>query len=257
MNIIKLELFKLFKRNSVKFSLLAASVILPALIISLSQLHAIKDKVPEGVFMNDASWATVAYTNFYFALPLFVIVFTSLELTKGHANRVCFIKSKKFYFLSKVAYCFLISLFFSAIGIVTLYITQKTAPYQLQVSFIFYSKFFFQLLLTNLCIALFLNSIIFLVKSPIITFVVFFVLSTAEVIIYTLIKGLYSIDLFYLPLHLMKLYFSRGGTGQMDSYYMPFDSFSWTYLLPPVFLVCMLSLAYLRFKKSDLPVLSD
>jgi hypothetical protein len=258
MELIEFEARKILHRRYSLILLIGTTILFPAILKILSYLNTTEDNTPEGLFAGNLAFSIITYTQTYFFLPLWIIVFVGNELSHGHVNRVAFCKSRHFYFAAKLIYCGMISFFFSLVGLITLLISIKTSPYtHLQLSSMFYADFFAQLFFSSLSFALLLLCLVFFIRSPLKTFIVYFIWSVVEGIIYTVFDKLLDIKMNWLPLHLVRTFYSINGKLDLDNYYHPLmeDLFQ---VIPAVgFIFILTFFTYRTFIKSNLPMLSD
>ena len=258
MEIIKFEIQKILYRRYSLMLLIGTTILLPAIVKIISHLNAVEDKTPEGLFADNLAFSIITYTQTYFFLPLWIIVFVGNELSYGHANRVAFCKSRHFYFGAKLIYCGIIALFFSIVGLITLVLSIKTSPYtHLQLPASLYTGFFFQLLSSSLMFALLLLCLVMIIRSPLKTFIVYFVWTVVEGIIFTAFDRLLHIKMSWLPLHLVRTLYSMNGELELNNYYRPGIEDTIQVILAIGFILIITYFTNRAFMKSNLPVLSD
>ncbi len=258
MEVIGFEAQKIIQRRYSLVLLVGTAILFPAILKILSHLSAVEDQLPEGIFVDNVAFSIINYTQTYFFIPLWIIVFVGNELAHGHVNRVVFCRSRRFYFLAKIAYCGIITLFFSCIGLITLLIAIKTSPYaSLLIPSFFYQDFFAQLFLSSLSFSLLILCLVFVLRSALKTFIVYFIWSVVEDIAFTVFDKLFHIQLSWLPLHLVRSFYSINGKVDLDSYYHPLRE-DMLQVVPAIgFILVVTVLSYKAFLKCDLPVLSD
>ena len=221
-------------------------------------MNVVKDGVPEGLFINNVAFGIIALSQTYFFLPVWIIVMIGGELSSGHVNRVAFAKSRRFYFLSKIFFCGLVTLFFSILGLLSLVIAVKTSPFeQLDLSWIFTLEFLVQLMFATFAYSILLLCLVLLFRSPIITFVAYFAMNFLEAIAFQAFKGIYNTELSWLPLHLIRTLYCLDGEVVLISYYNPFTEDASSLIVPFGFVLVLILISWLRFSKSDLKPLSD
>lgn len=258
MNIWHFEIYKIVHRKSSLALLLITICFFPALVIVIAYFNVVQDGVTEGLFINNVAFGIIAFAQNYFFLPVWIIVFAGLELSNGHVNRVAFYKSKKYYFLSKICYCILVTLFFSFLGLLTLLVVVKTSSFtNLYLDPIFCLKFFTQLIFATFSYSIVLLCMVLLFQSPIKTFVIYFGWIFIEGIIFLIIKGFYNIELIWLPFHFVRTFFTRNGELALENYYNPFSENIYVLIFPIGFILLLISISLNHFSKSDLKPLSD
>ncbi len=257
MNYLTFEIFKISSRKWMIILLLANIVLLPLIVAILVKLEFSSGEISEGNFLENAAYGIISISTIYFFVPLWILIFIGIEFSNGHTNLVVFHKSFKFYFISKIAYCFLVSLFYCILGLFSLLIIHLTAPFKLEASTVFYMSFITQSFFTFFSISLMLMALVFLVGSPIIAFVSYFVISFTESILFLIGKKIYAFDLFFLPFHISRLLYLKNGEGKSENYYVLFYDYHNQILILPVFLLIILYATYWYFIRRDLKPLSD
>lgn len=258
MDVLVIEIHKVLQRRYSLGLLILTTLLFPLIVKVVSYLAVIKDGVPEGLFSNNIAFSIIAYTQTYFFLPVWIIMLIGTELSNGHVNRVIFYKSRRFYFLSKIIYCGLVTIYFSLLGILAMVISIKTAPFlSLHVGSSFYIWFFLQLMLSTFFFSVLLLCLVFFIGSPLKTFVIYFMWTFLEGILYSFFDARFSIQLKLLPIHSVRSTFTQNGELQLANYYNPLvENFS--VLFVPIAFICAITIySYLRFSKSNLPALSD
>lgn len=251
------EFYKVRQRKWLLIYLCANSILLPILTKILTNLNFTTGQTAEGQYLDHAAFGIISFSSFYLFLPVWILIVSGIEFTNGHYSLVIFHKSRWFYFCSKVVYCLMISVYFSLLGLISLLLIQKTAPFSITISVQVFIEFFIQSFITFFSLSLFQLSIIFFTRNPITGFIVYFFISFGERMIYTLLMKIYSIDLFYLPLHLLNSFYVRSGEVKSENYYNPFSDFDPRIALLPVLLLFTLGLTYLWLIKKDIKSLSD
>jgi len=257
MNHLEFELRKLFYRRFSMGLLLATALLFPTIVGAISYLNVVKDLVAADQFPKNVAYGILAYSQSYFFIPAWIIVFPSLEMSEGHMNRVIFMKSRRFYFISKVWYCILVTCFYALLGFVTLLVVPSFSSLEFDVDGFFYLKFLAQMVISTFVLSIILLCLVFLVKSMLASFLIFLVWSFVESIAFTLVKHWFSIELKFLPLHLVRSFYLPNGEGSSGDFYFPMMS-EWIKLFVAIlFLSLVLVLVYRQFSRSDLAALSD
>ncbi|MCZ8020215.1 MAG: hypothetical protein O9302_03290 [Cyclobacteriaceae bacterium] len=258
MSILQFELNKVLSRRFTLILLIATCILFPSIIKVIAHLNVIKDNVPEGLFVNNISFAIIFYAQSYFFIPVWIIAIVGNELTNGHVNRVTFIKSRDFYFSSKLLFTLSLSLLFAILGVLSLIFSVTTSPFKyLQVEFSYYLVFFIQLLFSCLYFSILLLCITFILKSPIKVFITYFLMTFLEGIIFSIFESIYKIELKWLPFHLVKTIYLRNGDSKLSNYYNPFLEDFNSLVLPTIFVVAITFITYKIFIKSNFATLSD
>lgn len=258
MNLVQFEVNKIVKKRLSLIVLLITIVVFPVLIKVQSQWMALDDQIPEGLYANLVAYIVLMNSQFYFFLPVWIIIFAGLEFSKGHVNKVAFIRSRKFYLHAKLVYCGLITILFSLIGLIALIISLKTSPYsQLYIAPDFYSNFLLQMIFTTFCYSVLLLSLVFIFRSPIVAFVVYVGWVMAEGIISMASIRIFDIDLFWLPFQQIKRLYSTTGDPYNVEYYNPIAENLEPLLMPLGLTILLILIAYTLFPKSDIKPLSD
>jgi lysylphosphatidylglycerol synthetase-like protein (DUF2156 family) len=258
MSISSFELRKLVLRRFSVGLLIGTIVLFPLIVKVISYLSVIKDNVPEGLFANNVIFGIHAYSQTYIFLPVWIISLVGLELSNGHVNRVVFLKSRKFYFLSKLYFSLIVTLLFTFLGLIALIISIETSPFiDFKVDPILYIQFLIQYFFSTLLFCLILLSLVFIFRSPIKTFIIYFIWTFVEGILYSFFDGIYKIELKWLPLHLVRTLYSINGEVQLQNYYNPFITHLNSLILPFAFIGFILAIVYSLFIKGNLQALSD
>jgi hypothetical protein len=257
MNYLYFEWMKLKSRRWIWALAGITILLLPIGIKIVTNLSYLDNQVSEGQFMEHAAFGFINFSCLYLFLPLWIIVFIGTEFGNGHVNQVAFNASFKDYFISKLIYCILISLAYCLLGVVTMVLVQITAPFEVTIASGFYGEFIFQSFFTFLSVALLAMAITFIARNLAIAFVSYFLLSFAEGIVFMLAQKIYNTEFFFLPFHITRSLYVKGGDGQVSNYYNFFQDFDNRVLLLPVFLLVMMWLIYLDFTKRELKPLSD
>ena len=253
-----LEVTKIFHRRFSIALLIATVVLLPSLVKIGAYMSIVKDKVPEYLFADTVAFGTIMFTQIYFLQPVWIIVLIGQELSNGYVNRVAFARSRKFYFLSKLIYCCIIAAFLSIVSFMAFFVSIETAPFKnFGGEWLLYLKFIPQIVLTTLVFSIFLMCLVFVIGSPLKTFVVYFVWSFVEGILFLLVEAKFDLELKWLPLHLVRTLYVKNGELQLANYYNPFFDNLPSIVLPVGFVCAATYLVYKYFLRKDLPVLSE
>jgi hypothetical protein len=257
MGAFQFEISKITTRRFSVILMLATVILFPAMVKVISHLEA-GDGLPEGLFADKVVYSTILFSQTYFFLPVWIIVFVGQELSNGHVNRVVFIKGKKFYFLSKLYFCVLVTAFFSILGLIAIMISLITAPYPgFTVAPSFYFKFILQMVSATFAFSCLLLCVVFVLRSPVVSFVIYFAWTFVETMAFLLFKGVYKIELYGLPFHMAKGFFVRRGEVKLENYYYPFVEDPMALIAPTVFIPVIVYATWRYFSKSDLKPLSD
>jgi hypothetical protein len=256
MSLLHFELFKLKRR--LPFGLLILTLIFfPALIKVLSYLNAADNFIPEGSYVEETAFGIIKSASMHTFLPVWILVIIGIEFSNGHVQRVVFFKNREFYFIAKLLWCLVVSSFFSLLSVFSLWLCVFSSPYSsLVVPHNFYFGFFFQTVFSYTTLSLILLPIVFFIKDVIVSFVVYFVLNGIEGVIYMVAKGLYQIDLYFLPFRLPKFFYASPNETR-ELYISPAQMGSWFMLVILAILILVLGLTYIHFKKISLKGLSD
>ena len=258
MSIFHLEITKILKRKTSLFLLLGTILLFPSIIATISYVGAVRDDVPEGLFPNQVASLILTFSQSYFFLPVWIIVFVGQEFSTGHVNRIVFTCSRDYYYQAKLLYCALITILFSLMSGITYLISITTGPFEsLSLDAAVFLGFVLQTALSTFAFTTVLLFFVFLVRSPLVAFVTYFVWGLVESVLYTLFKGLYDIELFWLPLHLVRTFYVKNGEAKIDAYYNPLVESPLTLIAPIVFVVIMVFLGKRVFLHRDLKPLSD
>lgn len=258
MNLIYFEIRKIVNKRISLILLIATAILFPVMVGMLSYLTAADAQVPEGLFANYVAFTIISFFQTLPFLPIWMIIFLGQELSNGHVNRVVFAKSRKHYFLLKIAYSCVVTFFFSFIGLLTLVIALNTSLFsQLIVSPTFYVGFFVQLFFATFGYSILLLGLTFIFRSPTISFVIYFGWTIVESIAFVFMKGSYGIEMKWMPFQLIRTFFSRNGVTKAEYYFNPFIENITATIAPISFMLLIILGAYYYFSKVDLKPLSD
>ena len=258
MKLIQLEMGKILGKRFSLLLLIISAILFPILVKIISHLNAVEDNVPEGLYAIHVAFGVIAYSQTYFFLPVWLIIFTGQEFSNGHVNRIVFETSKQFYFKSKIVYCGLITVFFTVIGLLSLVISIAYSPFpDLNINVGFYFQFLFQMAVATFSFSILLLALVFVFQSPTLTFVIYLGCNFIEGIIYTSVKGIYKIEMVWLPFHLVKTFYSRNGESSVDYYHFPFTETPTSLIAPSLFVFFLLLFSYHYFSRNSLKTLSD
>jgi hypothetical protein len=254
MDWLKFELGKIAHRRTMLLLVCFYVVALPVIVNSLS---AFDENGTEGSYFDDIVFGFFRLTLLYLFLPLWIIIFTGLELRNGHAHRVIFLRSRNYYFVSKIIFSAVTAGLFALLGIITLAIGEMNSPYPfLDIQFTVYIKVFTQGFITFFLYSLFLTALVLLIRNVVGTFVVYYAWLMVENIIF-LIGKKNGIVLSYLPIHLLNGLYAKNGVVSNGNYLMMFDQWQGSYLGALLIVLTMLAIAYSFFTRSSLSSISD
>lgn len=248
---------KIKRRRLVSGLLIGLSFLIPIGVRIILQLDFKSGSSAEGLMMGYSAYSAITFPTGYFFIPVWILILIGMEFSNGHVARITFLKSKKFYFLAKVSYCVMVSIYFTILAVVTFAFVEFTASFQIDSSLQFYIGFAAQAFYTFLSISLLLLAFIFLVKSPVIGFVGYILIHMFEGLLYTALKGFFSLDLYLLPIQSTNIFYVRSGVQKADNFYNPFIEFSPLFLFQPLIISTLVWLAYTVFMKKDIEQLSD
>jgi hypothetical protein len=100
-------------------------------------------------------------------------------------------------------------------------------------------------------------SLIFIVRSPSICFIIYLAWNFTEGILFRVAKGIWAIELKWLPLHLIRTLYTVNGEATSENYRNPFDGDLTVTAIPIVFTTMAMLLTYRSFKRRDLKPFSD
>jgi hypothetical protein len=234
-------------------------VLLPTVIKIVSDLSARQNEFPEGLFPDALANTVIDFCLSYTSLPAWIIIFIGMELSNGHANRVVFAKGRRYYFVCKLVYCMLISFFFSVLGLASFAFAIETSAYQLDVVDAgHYTHFFFQIMTSMFSYSVLILFLTFIIRSPGITFVVYFSWEFAEGIISVLLKHVAPEYRRFLPFHIVGSFYSTSPLGfDIEGYCKPLLENPIVLILPSVFVCALMVSACYIFKYCDMKPLSD
>lgn len=257
MRFIKIEFDKILNRNFSWWLLIATTILFPIALVVISKISVHEDEITQTEFVSNLSFAIISYIQSNIFLPIWVIIFIGQELSDGYVNRFVFATSKKDYFLSKVTYCATISLYFSVLGIISFIAAVYTSSFTSEGSVLQCLKLFFQLTISIFSYTILLMSLVFIVRSPAIAFIIYLAWNFTEGILFRIAEGIWGIEVRWLPLHLIRTLFTSNGETNSDNYHNPFDGNLTATALPLAFIIILMLLSYQSFLRRDLKPLSD
>jgi hypothetical protein len=257
MRLIKIEIDKILHRKFSYWLLIATTILFPIALIVISNISIQQEGMMEVEFISNLSFAIISYIQSYIFLPVWIIIFIGQELSNGYINRFVFARSKNDYFLSKLIYCASIALYFSVLGIISFVASAYTLSLVSDISILQCLKLFCQLTISVFSYAVLLASLVFIVKSPTVGFIIYLAWNFSEGILFRIAEGIWNIELKWLPLHLVRTLYTTNGEVTSDRYYNPFDGNLMVAAIPIVFIGMVMLLAYQSFLRTDLKQLSD
>lgn len=257
MRLIKIEIDKIVNRKFSCWLLIITTILFPLALIIISDISLQEDEITEAGFLANLSFAIISYIQSYIFLPIWIIIFIGQELSSGYSNRFVFARSKKDYFLSKLLYCTIITLYFSVLGIISFIASAYTSSFTSDVSTLQCLKLFCQLIISIFSYAVLLMSLVFIVRSPATGIIIYLVWNFTEGILFRIAEGIWNIELKWLPLHLIRTLYTINGEATSKSYYNPFDGNLQSTTLPLLFIIALLFVSKQLFLQTDLKPLSD
>jgi hypothetical protein len=257
MRLIKIEVDKILHRKFSRWLLIVTTIVLPLALIIISDMSTQDEALTEAEFIANLSFAIISYIQSYIFLPIWIILFIGQELSNGYINRFVFARSRKDYFLSKLLYCVSIASYFSVLGIISFIASAYTASVLSDITIFQCMKLFCQLALSTLSYAMLLMSLVFIVRSPAIGFIIYLAWNFSEGILFRVAAGIWSIELKWLPLHLVRTLYTINGEATSGNYHNPFDGNPTAITLPITFIMIATMLTYQSFLQTDLKPLSD
>lgn len=258
MCMLRLELHKFLHSKLSLVLLIFTVIVFPTLLKIMSHLTATTDNVPEGLFPDKLANAILAYSQSYFFIPIWILVLVGIEFSNGHVNKLVFIKSRAYYFQSKLLYVGLVTLLFTVLAALTFTISVKFSPYTfLEINPSYFALFILQFAASTLLLGVILMMLVFTFRSPIRAFLVYLGWTFIEGIVVALVKGLYGIHLKYLPMQIPKSLYQKYENDRSVVY---FNAFSTNFVeVGIVLLFSLVAVLLFRslFLKSELKPLTD
>ena len=257
MRLIKTEVDKILNRKFSFWLLASTTILFPLALIIISDISIQEDGITETEFFANLSFAIISYIQSYIFLPIWIIIFIGQELSNGYSNRFVFARSKKDYFLAKLLYCASIALYFSVLGIISFVASAYASSLLSDLSILQCLKLFCQLTISVFSYAMLLMSLVFIVRSPAMSFIIYLAWNFTEGILFRVAEGIGGIELKWLPLHLVRTLYTINGEATSKNYYNPFDENLPTIVIPMIFIIIVMQLTYESFLRTDLKPLSD
>jgi hypothetical protein len=256
--IIRLEAFKILNRRTLLVLLIFSSLAFPLFVKVITYLESIEKTTNEGAFLELVASSCLLFMTSIVFIPLWVSVFVGSELSNGYVNRMVFLTSRGNYFISKLMYCFLISVFFTALSAGALLVSVRTSIFsELLIPEHFIILFILQTFLVACCYSLTILAITFWVRKATTALVLSYILPQVDGIIYMLFSKLLSINLNLLPFKLLESLYKKPEVGFEMNYINPITEHPQTLIAPIFFAVVVTYLSYKWFQKRDLKPISD
>lgn len=238
--------------------LIVTILVFPPLMAVISRMSVLSNEISEGLFMEKTPCYIINFSQSYFFIPVYVLIFCGQEFSGGHVSRVVFLKSRKFFFASKVAYCCLISFLFSFLGLAALLLSQQFSGFTgLAVSIAFYLEYVLSFFISSFAFSILLLALVFVLRTPWISYIAFIAWQTVEAIIFQIFYRLYNLKLIWLPFQSVKLLFNKTIENTDGSYRRLFIEFDYILIFPFAFIIILIFLLYKYFLITDLKSLSD
>lgn len=257
MRLIKTEVDKILNRKFSRWLLISTTILFPTALIIISDISIQAEDITEAEFLANLSFAIISYIQSYIFLPVWIIIFIGQEMSNGYTNRFVFARSRRDYFLAKLLYCATVTLYFSVLGIISFVASAYTSSVITDVSILQCMKLFCQLLICIFSYGVVLMSLVFIVRSPAIGFIIYLVWNFMEGILFRVASGIWSIELKWLPLHLIRTLYTINGEATSRAYYNPFNGNLPSITLPFLFIIALLLATQQIFLHRDLRSLSD
>ena len=258
MNVFRFEIKKIIKRKFSLIFLTVTALLFPVMMAIISRMSVLSNEISEGLFMEMVAFYTISFSQSYFFIPVYILIFTGQEFSGRHVNRVVFLKSRKFYFASKIVYCFIISLLFSFLGLVALLLSYQFSGFTgLVVSLAFYVEYVVSALISSFAFSILLLGIVFVFRTPWICYIVFIGWQTIEGVVFLIFYRLYDLKLVWLPFQSVQLFYNKTIENTNGSYRRLFTEFDPILILPCAFILILIFFLYVFFLRSDLKSLSD
>lgn len=254
---MKIEIDKILNRKFSFWLLIITTILFPLALIIISDISIQEDGVTKTEFFPNLSFAIISCIQSYIFLPVWIIIFIGQELSNGYSNRFVFARSKKDYFLSKLIYCALIALYFSVLGTVSFVASAYTSSLLSDITILHCMKLFCQITISVFSYAMLLMSLVFIVQSPAMSFIIYLAWNFTEGILFRIAEGIWTIELKWLPLHFTRLLYTVNGEATSNNYYNPFDGNLTATAMPIMFIIAVILLTYQSFVQTDLKPLSD
>lgn len=258
MSIIQFEIKKIIERKSLLIFLVVTVLLFPVLMAVGTHVSVHSNQISEGLFMEKVPYYIIRFSQSYFFIPVYILIFASQEFSGGHVSRVVFLKSRKFYFASKIAYCCLISFLFSFLGLAALLLSKQFSGFTgLLVSPAFYVEYVVSVFISSFAFSILLLVLVFVLRTPWICFIFFIGWQTVEEIVFRIFYRLYNLKLVWLPFKSIQLLFNKTIEDTDGSYRRLFIEFDYILIIPFAYIILLILALYKYFLVSDLKSLSD
>jgi hypothetical protein len=256
MQYFKYEFFKIVNRKISFVALVLTVIIFPVIIAVISKLEFRENRIDYGIAIESITSAILIYSQVYFCIPVWIIIFTGQELSSGHVNRIIFSKGKTFYFRSKLVYCLIVAFLFSLIGLISLHVTLRVLSISNILPMTQVAEIWLQMFLSAFCYSVVLLVLVFLIKSPIVTFVVYSIWTFTEGVLFNVLNRICNVNATWLPLHFVRLLFATNGEAKTANYIRLFET-GYIVALVPIVSILFAILLSAYFKRTDINPLTD
>ena len=255
MILVRFELFKLNRRVVVVIVLLTL-LVFPILLKTLSHLDYMDAQTPEGSFVEQNQLHVIKFATLYVFIPVWIIIIIGSEFKNGFAQRLLFYRPRSFYFKSKIAWCVIVSVVYSLMCVLTLWLCLSTVKYQFNyTNGTFYSLFGIQCFITFLSCTLVLMCLVFIIKDVVLSFVIYLFGAMAENILVVAVGKLFHIKLYLLPFQLHKVFYLKMDGRKEDL--ITIFQYSQENIFALLVLMLLMTLTFFHFNKVNLKPLSD
>ena len=259
----KTEIFKALHRKwqltALLFTLVGFPLFMKAFAVIMAKASEQANEPPE-LFIAEVAGVHVKMTMFVLFIPLWTATFVGQEFSSNHVNKAVFLTSKKDYFISKIIYCFIVSLWFAAIESMSVAFSLDGGLFQsplTKLSFIYW--FAPHVFLINLFYALIFLCVTFAYRSPTASLLAAYCFPQLDGFAYHLFAKLFHINLNWLPFKLLNsTYIQNGYKYDANQYYNPlYEGELLIFLGPAALAVGLCFLSYRWFLVRDLKTMSD
>ncbi|MCX8490615.1 MAG: hypothetical protein ORN54_06065 [Cyclobacteriaceae bacterium] len=254
-NMFKEELFKIVRRRKTLYVLMFTAIAHVIVMISIAYLDSHSDRAVEGLFQEKNAHGIFGLTRIL--VMLWTVIPIGQELSHGYVNRAVLSTSRNRYFMSKLVFCSMLSIFFAALGLVSFWASIRCSAFSaIEIDGAFVVQYAVQLLLANLLYSFAYMGLVFTIRSPMAAGLTAYFWPQVEAISREICKGELHIDLYWLPFQLVESVHMKPSSGNSLYDYVPLNNP--LALVPPLVVMAILTyLSYRWFLKRDLTVISD
>lgn len=256
MNLLKEELFIITRRRKIIYALISTAIFSIILIALTFYLDSIDDREAKDLPIDKIAHGILGFS--YPLIMLWTVLTIGQELSHGYVNRAVVATSRRYYFLSKLGFCTILSVFFTFLGVINFLISFLcSSDTRFVIDNFFLMQFAVQLLLASLLYSLSYMCIVFAIRSPLASAITCYFWPQVEGFVRLVFKSEIGIDLNILPFQLIHSVHMKPSSASNSLYdYVPLND-PLIAVVPIISVTTFAFFSYRWFLKRDLKPLSD